>query len=103
MQYSRNSLEGDVIQYTISGDFTIFFLNNIKLDIEKDIASGHVSSLIFEMRNVNYIDSAAISLLIMAGKYNDTKGKRLIIKNPTDVVKRIIDNAELSFVDYQYS
>jgi anti-anti-sigma factor len=100
MQYSRSGLEGDVVQYTISGDFTIFFLNNIKLDIEKDIASGKVSSLVFDMRSVNYIDSAAISLLIMSGKYNDTKAKRLIIKNPTDVVRRIIDNAELSFVDY---
>ena len=103
MQYSRNVMDGDVVQYSINGDFTIFFLNNIKLDVEKDIASGHVSSLTFDMRNVNYIDSAAISLLIMAGKYNDTKGKRLIVRNPTDVVKRIIDNAELSFVDYQYS
>ncbi len=102
MQYVR-STEGDVVQYSISGDFTIFFLNNIKLDIEKDIASGHVASLVFDLRNVNYIDSAAISLLIMSGKYNDAKGKRLIIKNPTDVVKRIIDNAELSFVDYQNS
>jgi anti-anti-sigma factor len=103
MQYVRNTLEGDAVQYSISGDFTIFFLNNIKLDIEKDIASGHVSHLVFDLRNVNYIDSAAISLLIMSGKYNDSRGKRLIIKNPTDVVKRIIDNAELSFVDYQNS
>jgi|GEM_PF-1455818 anti-anti-sigma factor len=103
MQYSRSIVEGDIVQYSISGDFTIFFLNNIKLDIEKDIASGHVAYLVFDMRNVNYIDSAAISLLIMSAKYNDTKGKRLIIKNPTDVVKRIIDNAELSFVDYQYA
>ena len=102
MQYSRNNIEGDEVQYNISGDFTIFFLNNIKLDIEKDIASGRVARLSFDLRSVNYIDSAAISLLIMAGKYNDTKGQRLTIKNPTDVVKRIIDNAELSFVDYQY-
>ncbi len=38
----------------------------------------------------------------MAGKYNDSKGQKLILKNPTDVVKRIIDNAELTFIEYQY-
>lgn len=102
MQYIRKAIENDVALYAINGDFTIFFLNNIKLDIEKDIASGKIASFIFDFGNVNYIDSAAISLLIMSGKYNDSKGKTLHIKNPTDVVKRIIDNAELSFVEYQY-
>lgn len=102
MQYSRSILENDITQYSIQGDFTIFFLNNIKLDIEKDIASSKVSCFAFDLKSVNYIDSAAISLLIMAGKYNDNKGKKLSIKNPTDVVKRIIDNAELSFVEFVY-
>lgn len=101
MQYTRKLIENDVVLYAISGDFTIFFLNNIKLDIEKDIASGKVNYFSFDFQGVNYIDSAAISLLIMSGKYNDSKGKALFIKNSTDVVKRIIDNAELSFVDYQ--
>jgi anti-anti-sigma factor len=100
MQYVRK-VEQDVAEYSISGDFTIFFLNNIKIDIEKDIASGKISRFVFNLQNVSYIDSAAISLLIMAGKYNDTKGSRLFIKNPNDVVKRIIDNAKLTFVDYQ--
>ena len=102
MQYNRSIVNNDVAQYSISGDFTIFFLNNVKSDIEKDIASGKISYFMFELKAVSYIDSAAISLLIMAGKYNDTKGRKLIIKNPTDVVKRIIDNAELTFVEYQY-
>lgn len=102
MQYTRKAIENNVVQYTINGDFTIFFLNNIKIDIEKDINSNSAAYFVFDLQSVNYIDSAAISLLIMAGKYNDTKGKMLFVKNPTDVVKRIIDNAELSFVEYQY-
>lgn len=102
MQYQRNDLDGAVVEYKISGDFTIFFLNNIKSNIEKDIQAGKVSSFVFDFEDVNYIDSAAISLLIMTGKYNDKKGKQLILKNPKDVVKRIIDNAELTFVEYQY-
>jgi len=102
MEYERVIIDGNAVQYSISGDFTIFFLNNIKLDIEKDVNGGQTAYLVFDLKKVNYIDSAAISLLIMAGKYNDSKGKRLIIKNPTDVVKRIIDNAELSFIEYQY-
>ncbi len=103
MQYNRNIVENDIVQYSIQGDFTIFFLNNIKLDIEKDIAGNRVPYFMFDLKNVNYIDYAAISLLIMAGKYNDNKSKKLYIKNPTDVVKRIIDNAELSFVEYVYA
>lgn len=102
MQYTRKVLPNNVTEYAIEGDFTIFFLNNIKVEIEKDIAANKTSYFVFDLKKVNYIDSAAISLLIMAGKYNDSKGKKLFIKNPTDVVKRIIDNAELSFVEYQY-
>jgi len=102
MQYERRVLENNVIEYYINGDFTIFFLNNIKADIEKDINSGKVAYFSFDFKDVSYIDSGAISLLIMAGKYNDTKGKKLFIKRPKDVVKRIIDNAELTFIDYQY-
>lgn len=99
MQYTR-SIENGVVRYMIQGDFTIFFLNNIKLDIEKDISSGHFNSIEFDLGAVNYIDSAAISLLIMAGKYNDNKGLKLPIHHPSDVVKRIIDNAELSFIEF---
>ena len=40
MQFERKILDNGVIEYMINGDFTIFFLNNIKSDIEKDIASG---------------------------------------------------------------
>lgn len=101
MRYNRNVLPNNATEYVIEGDFTIFFLNNIKVEIEKDIATNKTSFFIFDLKKVNYIDSAAISLLIMAGKYNDSKGRKLILKNPTDVVKRIIDNAELSFIEYQ--
>ena len=102
MNYFRNVLPNNAVEYVIEGDFTIFFLNNIKVEIEKDIAMNKCSYFIFDLKKVSYIDSAAISLLIMAGKYNDSKGHRLFLKNPTDVVKRIIDNAELSFIEYQY-
>ena len=102
MQYERKPLDNGVVEYKIGGDFTIFFLNNIKSDIEKDIGTGKVSHFVFDFSEVTYIDSAAISLLIMTGKYNDGKGKPLYVKKPMDVVKRIVDNAELSFVEYQY-
>jgi anti-anti-sigma factor len=102
MEYQRKDAGGGVMEYKISGDFTIFFLNNIKSDIERDIASGKCAYFVFDFEEVNYIDSAAISLLIMTGKYNDGKGKNLYLKKPKDVVKRIIDNAELTFVEYQY-
>ncbi len=102
MQYERKELDGGVLEYSVSGDFTIFFLNNIKADIERDIASGKVNHFTFDFENVNYIDSAAISLLIMSGKFNDSKSKPLYLKRPKDVVKRIIDNAELTFVEYSY-
>lgn len=102
MQFERKALDGGVVEYKIIGDFTIFFLNNIKSEIEKDTASGKVSYFVFDFSEVKYIDSAAISLLIMTGKYNDSKTKKLFISKPEDVVKRIIDNAELSFVEYQY-
>jgi len=102
MRYSRGVLPNNVAEYVIEGDFTIFFLNNIKVEIEKDISTNKISYFTFDLKKVNYIDSAAISLLIMAGKYNDSKGKKLVLKNPSDVVKRIIDNAELSFIEYQY-
>lgn len=102
MRYSRSVLANNAVEYIIEGDFTIFFLNNIKVDIEKDIATNKISYFVFDLKKVSYVDSAAISLIIMAGKYNDSKGQKLILKNPVDVVKRIIDNAELSFIDYQY-
>ncbi len=102
MKFDRSETGEGVVEYHVAGDFTIFFLNSAKPQIEKDIASGVVSYFSFDFSEVNYIDSAAISLLIMTGKYNDQKGKPLYLKNPKDVVKRIIDNAELSFVEYVY-
>ena len=101
MQYERSISDEGVVVYKMNGDFTIFFLNNIKSDIEKDISSGRVAYFVFDFSDVNYIDSAAISLLIMTGKYNDNNGKTLLIKNPKDVVKRIVDNADLSFIEFE--
>lgn len=100
MKYERRMQPSNAVEYMVSGEFTIFFLNQIKTDIEKDIQTHNVSYFIFDFTKVTYIDSASIGLLIIAGKYNDKNGNKLFIRNAGDNIRHSIEIADIPFIEY---
>jgi anti-anti-sigma factor len=88
------------VEFSISGEFTIFFLNQLRLDMERDMQAGKVLYFIFDLAGVTYIDSAAMGILLMAARYNDKKGRTLSVKNTIDAVKKAIDGAGIDLIEF---
>ena len=71
------------------------------MELEKDINSGKVLYFIFDFDEVTYIDSAAIGLVLMIGKYNDKKGRPIYIKHANETVKRTVESAGVDIIEFQ--
>lgn len=50
---------------------------------------GEASAITFDMRDVSYIDSAFIGLLMLARKQQDAHGLKMFVRNPGATVQRI--------------
>ena len=64
---------------------------NTALDLEKELSSlDNVKKLIFDLRNLEYISSAGLRIILSCQKTMANKGE-MIIKNPTDNVKEVFE------------
>lgn len=88
------------MEFGVSGEFTIFFLNQLRLDLERDMQGGKILYFIFDLAGVNYIDSAAMGVLLMAARFNDKKGRTLSVKNCIEPVKKAIDGAGIDLIEF---
>jgi hypothetical protein len=100
VKYKRVRNRDGSIEYRIDGTFEAFFYDRLKKQVVADIDAGEASFFSFDLSKTNRIDSMAISILVLAGKYNAGKGMKLKVKKPTDLVKEIIRAADLKFIEY---
>lgn len=100
MKFRRIENQDGSIEFRIDGAFEGFFYSRLKNQVEADIAEGKASFFIFDLSKTDQIDSMAISILVLTGKYNSDKGKKLKIRNAPVVIREIIRSADLNFVEY---
>jgi anti-anti-sigma regulatory factor len=100
MDYQRIELDDGAVVYKIFGGFHVFFWENIRKEVMADIQVGKVTYFMFDLSEVTNIDSLGISILVITGKYNYSKGHKLPVKSAPPHIKKLIQAADLIFIDY---
>ena len=84
---------------TFDSEFSIAEMKDIK-DIIKEIESKEIIKIMFDFRNVKYIDSSAIGILVSVLKYTRKNQGIFKIYSPGEEVKKILKLVNLdSFFD----
>ncbi|OHD54418.1 MAG: hypothetical protein A2Y33_04555 [Spirochaetes bacterium GWF1_51_8] len=100
MQFFKEKMDDGAVFYRPNGEVTAYSMEELDTDISAEAEKGECSYFIFDFSRVHYIDSQGIRLLVIAGKYNNSREKQLEIKHIQPKVKRVLDFAELSFIVY---
>ena len=78
--------QDDITIFIPEEDFTIFFLQEFKKKLYSMIEEGN-KKFIFNFKNISWIDSMGISILLLAGKNAIKSGLKTYICNANEKVK----------------
>jgi anti-anti-sigma factor len=79
----------------LSGQFDFNDLRNFKTAYEGALNRAEVTTLDIEMSELKYIDSTALGMLMLLRQRAGAVGKKVILKHPTQVVREVLDIANL--------
>ncbi|NPV02831.1 MAG: STAS domain-containing protein [Brevinematales bacterium] len=100
MQFYKEKLSNNSILYRPNGEITAFSMETLDTDISDEAGKADCAFFTFDFSRVHYIDSQGIRLLVIAGKYNHAREKKLEVKHIQPRVRRILEFAELSFLEF---
>ncbi len=86
---------GDSLELSLSGKFTFSdnrAFNNILEDIERRI----FKKVVIDLKGVDFIDSAALGILLLTRDKCDRTSTQLLIKNPRGQVQQMFDISRFS-------
>ena len=84
--------QGSRLEVTLSGKFT-FSDNQAYRNILEQIANPQVTHITFHMRQVDFVDSAALGMLLLARDEAQKHDKKLIISGIQGQVKKMFSVA----------
>lgn len=83
-----NTANGDVMELTLKGRFT-FADNKTFVGLLDSIANQNFSKIIIDLQKVEFIDSAALGILLLARDRCEKSSMVLLLRNPTGQVKQM--------------
>jgi anti-anti-sigma factor len=94
MEYSK-STKGELLEVSLSGKFT-FMDTAAYNDFLQESVEGMYKSVSIDLSEVEFIDSAALGLLLLTRDKCDQQKVDLYLKNPTGQVKQMFDISRFS-------
>jgi anti-anti-sigma factor len=85
-------LKQGVFDVTMQGKFTFNDHHEFR-EILQDMGSGEVRQIILHMSKVEFVDSAALGMLLLAADEAEKHQKHLMISGATGQVKKMFDMA----------
>jgi anti-anti-sigma factor len=77
----------------LSGEFDITTVPSLRSAL--DLAYEFGQRIVVDMSDVDFVDAAAISLLVAAGSGAREYGSQLVVRNPSPFVSRVLAMASL--------
>ncbi len=91
------SVDREGAQATVSVTGEIDLTSAPRLDDEvTSLIEGSVEALMIELAGVSFMDSTGLRVLLKASKMLGTNGGRLVLRNPSDPVRRLLDVSGLT-------
>lgn len=97
-EFSHSIDDQNGIHFKISGDFDLECATGIKEQMKELLARKQLTAVDIDLKEVNYLDSSGLGTLIFIDKQLRAEGKRLILKNLSATVSRILELAALNTV-----
>lgn len=98
---TNTKITGDILIIYLNGELDHHMSKNIKEQIDYIIIRNNIKNIIFDFRNVSFMDSSGIGMII--GRYKivkKAKGKVAVV-NTNNKLKRIFDISGLfSIIDF---
>ena len=89
MDHSFNAKDGS-LEIVLKNKFT-FQDNKIFAPILEDVAKSIYKTVTIDLKNAEFIDSAALGILLLTRDKCEKSFSKLVIKNPTGQVKQMFD------------
>lgn len=87
----------DISIFRLSGDFTFNTKEPLRIKIFEALEEGRYK-FIFNFKDLTFLDSSALGLLIKSAKSAYTKGLHVKITNTNDRIHQLIEQAKLSML-----
>lgn len=94
MEYLTTS-SGDVFELSLRGKFT-FSDNKVYSGFLHEIENAQFKKVVIDLSSVEFIDSAALGLLLLTRDKCERTGISLTLKNPQGQVKQMFDISRFS-------
>lgn len=98
MTYEKKVNPDGGIVYRVDGEMKSMYIKALHDDVADEVQKGSAAYFLFDFEKVEYVDSMAISLLVLAGKYNYGRGQDLTIRKTPDKIRRIIAIADIACI-----
>lgn len=83
-----NTANGDIMELSLKGRFT-FADNKTFVGLLDNMANQNFSKVVIDLANVEFIDSAALGVLLLARDRCEKSSMILLLRNPTGQVKQM--------------
>lgn len=84
-------VEGDTLTAALSGEIDHHVAEQLRKDIDEEIAMCDTTNLIFDFSNVAFMDSSGIGMVLGRYKKVHGGGGTVTIRNASRLVKQILD------------
>lgn len=81
---------GDIFELALKGKFT-FSDNKVYSGFLQEIENSQYKKVVVDLKSVEFIDSAALGLLLLTRDKCDRAGISLVLRNPQGQVKQMFD------------
>lgn len=88
----------DLLVCYLRGEIDHHISENIRNQIDEMIERYHVKKLVFDFKEVTFMDSSGIGMILGRHKKLQSTGGIVQIKNPNEMVKRILHMAGVFFL-----
>ncbi|BDI30576.1 hypothetical protein CCAX7_60060 [Capsulimonas corticalis] len=82
--------EGRILKFTIEGDLDLTNAQSIQQSVTQTAASTSAETIIVDIRNVHFIDSAGLAVLLYFHKVTYIDGKMHVIARPKSQPERVL-------------
>ncbi|GIE85730.1 STAS domain-containing protein [Actinoplanes regularis] len=76
---------------TITGELDLHGADALRLLLIAELDTGDLSTVIADLADVTFLDSAALGALIRAYQHADDTGRQFLVRNPSRPVQRILE------------
>lgn len=83
---------GDTAVIRLAGDIDMLTSQRLRTAVTEVLGHDATAAVVFEMAGVDFVDSSGLSVLIAFAQ----DGRSVVLRNPTDVVRRVVETTGLT-------